>query len=91
MPFSVGIALIAVAIVVSPILVFECKVTFFFRIDNALAQNYIKYLSGLLLMMKNLIDKPLKLLIGKGVVEFTQGFGQSAVVPLVLLGVLGAE
>ena len=35
-------------------------------------------------MMKNLIDKPLKLLIGKGVVEFTQGFGQSAVVDILL-------
>ena len=45
MPFSVGIALIAVAIVVSPFSISWRKNTIFFRIDNAFAKNYINILS----------------------------------------------
>ena len=38
-----------------------------------------------------MIDELLKLLVGEGVAEFTERIGQSSVVPLVVLGVLGME
>ena len=38
-----------------------------------------------------LIDELLKLLVGKGVAEFTKRICQSPVVPLVVFGVLGVE